>query len=388
MTGLVNLRRTWRRVRAQLHHFGSAEEKERLELHRTIRDGSWNSACLGATPLPSTTPGRSLYDEGKAALIYDRETEAMVRRFVATYPTETPAPPAEPDWLIAARREISLRDLELKASHTTVRGAARPDAAFTIAIPFFRHLDFFATCLASLPAAIQGADCEVIVVNDDPSIPDAALLRRAPAAVKSRLQIINPGRNIGITHALNAAIRAAHHEWVVFLDCDDALEPGALATLRGAIAAHPQVRYISSCMIDIDEDDLVLRYRRRCAAATCLATSGMLAGHLKAVRTDAFAELGALEPAFNGCQDYEFALRLSLHEPILHLPDYLYRYRWHDKTQSVSSAQRQQVTTSRILDFIRAVEWAKRQKVPAVWFAHLLEWFQLRELTVQSLSKH
>lgn len=387
MTVLANVARKWRRLRANVRLLRSAEEKERLELHRMIGNGSWNSPYLGAMPLAPASSGGPTFDEQKAALIYDRETDAMVRRFIAPFPAAAQEPLAEPDWLVAARRAVSLRDLELKASHATLRATARPNATFTIAIPFFRHLDFFTTCLSSLPEAIRGADCEVIVVNDDPSIPDAALLRRAPAEVKSRLRIFNPGQNVGITNALNAAIRAARHEWVVFLDCDDALEPGALATLRDAISAHPQVRYISSCMIDIDEDDLVLRYRRRCSAATCLATSGMLAGHLKAVRGDAFAELGALEPAFNGCQDYEFALRLSLHEPILHIPEYLYRYRWHDKTQSVSSAQRQQVTTTTILDFMRAVEWSKRQKAPAVWFAHIHRWFNLRELNLRSQTR-
>jgi hypothetical protein len=69
---------------------------------------------------------------------------------------------------------------------------------------------------------------------------------------------------------------------------------------------------------------------------------------LKAIRKDLFRDIGKLDEAFNGCQDFEFALRTAFHEPILFIPDYLYYYRWHKSSQSVSLAERQSATAARI----------------------------------------
>jgi hypothetical protein len=74
----------------------------------------------------------------------------------------------------------------------------------------------------------------------------------------------------------------------------------------------------------------------------------MTAGHLKAVRRDAFDDRGLLDPASDGCQDYEFALRMAIEEPLLFIPEYLYSYRWHQASQSVSMGPRQ----ARIADAI------------------------------------
>ena len=74
----------------------------------------------------------------------------------------------------------------------------------------------------------------------------------------------------------------------------------------------------------------------------------MLAGHLKAIRRDLFEDIGYLDPRFELCQDYEYALRTGVNEPILKIVEPLYRYRWHKKTQSVSRANRQKIIHDRI----------------------------------------
>jgi hypothetical protein len=94
-------------------------------------------------------------------------------------------------------------------------------------------------------------------------------------------------------------------------------------------------------MVDIDDDGRVLRYRIRETKATQLFTEGMTASHLKAIRRDAFAQLGFLDTRFDGSQDYEFALRLAMKEPICFLPEFLYGYRSHSRTQTLSGLDSQ-----------------------------------------------
>jgi hypothetical protein len=62
----------------------------------------------------------------------------------------------------------------------------------------------------------------------------------------------------------------------------------------------------------------------------------MNAGHLKAIHRSLFYRYGPLDPVYNACQDYEFLLRVLKNEIVAVIPEYLYMYRWHDKTQSIT----------------------------------------------------
>lgn len=227
------------------------------------------------------------------------------------------------------------------------------DPGFSIVTPFFRHLDFFALCAESVATLIErspGRVAEWVVVSDDPTIDPARILAVIPASIRDKIRFLPcEGRNLGIVARLNQGIQASSGDWVLFLDCDDLLLPSAVDVLTHYILEHPEVRYISSAMIDIDEGGHILRFRHRSTDSESLLFEGMTAGHLKAVRRDAFEDLGLLSEAAEGCQDFEFALRLRLKEPILFIPEFLYGYRWHADTQSVSQAMRQERTALGVL---------------------------------------
>jgi hypothetical protein len=54
--------------------------------------------------------------------------------------------------------------------------------------------------------------------------------------------------------------------------------------------------------------------------------------HCTSLTGRTIARLGTFDLA----QDYEFAVCVAAVEPLLLIPDYLYYYRWHKKTQSAS----------------------------------------------------
>jgi glycosyltransferase involved in cell wall biosynthesis len=181
-------------------------------------------------------------------------------------------------------------------------------------------------------------------------VADTVLERTVPARLQSCTRILPNSTEKGICAALNRAVAAACHPWLIHLDCDDRISGDTLAVLLHYIGRHPGVRYISSRMLDIDADDRLLRVRMRGERPSELIDRGMAAGHLKAIRRDLFDAIGPYEAIYTGCQDYEFALRTSLVEPLLFIPEYLYAYRWHGQSQSVARAQRQVQTTRRIID--------------------------------------
>ncbi|WP_207680940.1 glycosyltransferase [Desulfonema magnum] len=225
--------------------------------------------------------------------------------------------------------------------------------AFSIIIPFYAHLDYLKICLESVALSVRHVPeipVEILIINDDPNVSEQVLASLIPDNLRKMLRIIDNEKNLGICESLNRAVEAAHYHWLVHLDCDDMLVEKSLRILTSRIKKYPSVRYISSRMLDVDENGGLLRCRLRSENSSHLISHGMVAGHLKAIRKDLFQDIGGYFKIYEGCQDYEFALRASLFEPLLFLPDYLYKYRWHGKTQSVSKAKRQMETTNRIVE--------------------------------------
>ncbi len=224
---------------------------------------------------------------------------------------------------------------------------------FTIMTPFHRHLDLFRKTAESVSRLSReentaGSALEWVIVNDDPIVSNDELARRIPERLRRATRQIRPDGNGGIVDALNTGIRHSRHRWTLFLDCDDEIEQNAITVLKHYIERFPRCRYISSSMVDIDEQGNTLRFRGNEFSIDRLADIGMMAGHLKAIRCDLFEDVGYLDPYFESCQDYEFALRTAMQEPIMKIPDPLYRYRWHARTQSVSRAGRQKIGHQRI----------------------------------------
>jgi glycosyltransferase involved in cell wall biosynthesis len=225
------------------------------------------------------------------------------------------------------------------------------EPTFTIVIPFYSHLRYFEACLVSVADAVKYANnvrVDVLVVNDDPRVSVGELEALIPNRLRGLVRIISNMENAGISRTLNKAISEAQHNWIVHLDCDDMLAERTLGVLVERIRGYPLARYISSRMLDVDDSNL-LRCRLRPERPEDLISHSMVAGHLKAIRRDLFGDIGSYLGTYEGCQDYEFALRVSVFEPLLFIPDYLYKYRWHRKTQSVDNARRQAETTDRII---------------------------------------
>ena len=221
---------------------------------------------------------------------------------------------------------------------------------YTIVTPFYKHLDFFEETAVSVDLLFQGEKdfaLEWVVVNDDPNVADTELARRIPERLFPLVRQFRT-KSGGIVDALNTGIRHSRYRWILFLDCDDVIEPNAIFVLNHYRTLFPCCRYISSSIIDIDESGNVFRYRGNEHPIDRLFDIGMLAGHLKAIRRDLFDDAGGLDVRFELCQDYEFALRTAMQEPILKIPEPLYRYRWHGRTQSVSRARLQWAVHLRI----------------------------------------
>jgi GT2 family glycosyltransferase len=100
----------------------------------------------------------------------------------------------------------------------------------------YRSLDHLLVCLASIPAAAPGLGVEIVVIdNEQGSGVRAALAARFPQA-----RVLENAENVGYARAVNQGIRASGGEFVLVLNPDCELEPGAVRTLVDYLRAHPR----------------------------------------------------------------------------------------------------------------------------------------------------
>src|SRR5438046_3178785 len=103
----------------------------------------------------------------------------------------------------------------------------------TVVVPCYNHARFLAATLDSIDAQTYSS-IETIVVDDGSTDGSAAL------AGERRVQVLRQ-TNQGVGAARNAGLREATGDFVVFLDSDDELLPGAIRSGVDALASNPDV---------------------------------------------------------------------------------------------------------------------------------------------------
>ena len=102
----------------------------------------------------------------------------------------------------------------------------------TVIIPIYKVERYLDACVESVVRQSY-ADLEILLV-DDGSPDRCPALCDAWAEKDPRIKVIHR-ENGGLSAARNAGLTAADSEYLVFLDADDALRPGAL---QAALDAH------------------------------------------------------------------------------------------------------------------------------------------------------
>ena len=144
---------------------------------------------------------------------------------------------------------------------------------------------------------------ELCLVDDASAQPHVAeILARAQADPRIRVQ--RREANGGIVAASNDALAMANGEFVVLLDHDDELHPGALAFIEEAIRAEPEADYVYTDEDKVDEAGAHSGpffkpdwspERMRTQMYTC---------HLSVLRRALVEEVGGFDPEFEGSQDW------------------------------------------------------------------------------------
>ena len=93
-------------------------------------------------------------------------------------------------------------------------------------------------CLAALRAAVSPLDAEILVVDN--SIEGVA----APG-----VRVLPQGRNVGFAGGVVAGIEAAAGEWILLVNDDAELEPGATTALHEALSSRPEAAIAGAMLV-------------------------------------------------------------------------------------------------------------------------------------------
>ena len=102
----------------------------------------------------------------------------------------------------------------------------------SVIIPVYNKAEYLMPCINSVLCQDFGS-FEVVAV-DDGSTDDSAELCDAMAAGDARLRVLHT-ENGGVTAARRRGVEASQGRYIMFLDADDRLLPGALAATHKAI---------------------------------------------------------------------------------------------------------------------------------------------------------
>ncbi|MGL5915225.1 MAG: glycosyltransferase family 2 protein [Culicoidibacterales bacterium] len=174
------------------------------------------------------------------------------------------------------------------------------------------------------------------IVDDGSNDPELTKALHALAKQDERIVIKVIETNQGISQATNTALRMAKGEYIALVDNDDTLAQHALLEIA-KVLQDQRVDWIYSDedMLSPTGEQINPDFKPDWSPHTLL--SRMYTNHLTVYRTALVRKVGGFRSEFDGCQDYDLALRISLEQPkVVHIPKILYH--WRMAEQSIASS--------------------------------------------------
>lgn len=231
------------------------------------------------------------------------------------------------DAQVAVRQTLGLPEPSARLpvpAPTAIRLPPMPDSPLvSIVIPTYGQVDYTLRCLASIAAAPPRATIEVIVAEDASGDPDIARLREVPG-----IRLRENPQNLGFLRSCNAAAAAARGRFLLFLNNDTEVLPGAIDALAELAVAQPEAGLVGAKLVYPDgrlqeaggivwQDASAWNYGRlqdpRRPEFNYVRDVDYISGAAILVRRDVFEQLGGFDdifaPAYYEDTDLAFRIR-------------------------------------------------------------------------------
>jgi len=179
-----------------------------------------------------------------------------------------------------------------------------------------------------------------IVIQNNCSTDSTDKIISSIKKLNSNVLSFNNDKHISMSQNWNAAVRNSSGDYFVLLCADDLLSPTFVERCVDVINSLPEIGYIWTERVDIDEDDNVIR-RHQFYQESCLLrspTEGMInlsGGHAVPsqvlIKRKHFDCLGGYDETLQWCHDRDLLTKIGLEHDTVYLSDALCHYRYHDE---------------------------------------------------------
>ncbi|BBD62335.1 filamentous hemagglutinin outer membrane protein [Nostoc sp. HK-01] len=201
-----------------------------------------------------------------------------------------------------------------------------------------------------------------LLIWDDGSTDNSLAIAREYEECDRRVRVIASQDNLGFTRALKDAIAETHGKYIGWLDSDDLLAPTALAQTAAVLDAKPNIGWVYTDYLDIDENNTILSYGYRCLVPYSREAllNRFMTFHFRLIRREVLELAGGIDEALATAQDYDLCLRLSEVAEVEHIYQPLYYYRTHPET--ISQQRRQEQIKNSQLAILKARQRRQHHK--------------------------
>jgi glycosyltransferase involved in cell wall biosynthesis len=207
---------------------------------------------------------------------------------------------------------------------------------FSIITPSFNQGRFLPECVESVLAQ-SVVEVEHLVIDAGSTDDTLEVLSRYP-----HLQWTSEP-DAGMSDGINKGFLKATGDWLMWLNCDDALLPGALAKVAEFIAEYPGADVVHGDCIYVKEDGTPLRrkYDTPVDEWDLLFVGCCIPSTSTFYRREIIDAGQLLDVDYRNCMDWEYYLRLMrLGYRFAYVPEAIARFRWHEESTTQKHWQR------------------------------------------------
>jgi glycosyltransferase involved in cell wall biosynthesis/SAM-dependent methyltransferase len=205
-------------------------------------------------------------------------------------------------------------------------------ALVSVIIPSYNHAHYLGQAIGSVLSQSY-RNFEIIVVDDGSTDETSEVASRY-----ERVRLFQQ-ENQGLAGARNRGLGEAKGEYVVFLDADDKLLPGALEAGLRCFEAHPECAFVSGTSRPIAEDGALLSQRSDTVVEgdhyLKLLRHNYIGMHATVMyRRPVFDDVGGFDVTLRACEDYDHYLRVARRYPVQRHDELVAEYRQHRANMS------------------------------------------------------
>jgi glycosyltransferase involved in cell wall biosynthesis len=206
----------------------------------------------------------------------------------------------------------------------------------SVVIPCYNQAHYLRFAIESVRRQ-DYSDKEVIVVDDGSTDGTGSVAASFPF-VRCVTQ-----DNRGLAAARNAGLSASHGEFVIFLDADDTLLPGAIQTGARLLAADASLAFVAGQSRFITSDGIPQPTEQPIRASSdpyvaLLTRNSIRNPAMVMFRRKVLDQAGGFDSRVDACADYEMYLRIARAYPVAFHTGLVAEYRKHAHNMSSDAA--------------------------------------------------